>query len=86
MKEKKTDILIIGGGASGMMSAIIAKRIDPENHIILMESSFALGRKLLISGAGRGNILNSNLAQKDYQKYFHSNLASQHFILYSRNI
>ena len=69
MKETKYDVLILGGGASGIMAAITAKKSNPSKTVSIIEGSFALGRKLLISGAGRGNIMNSHLiASFIYQK------------------
>lgn len=73
MKEDNFDIVIVGGGASGIMAGISAKRANPQRRVLIVEGSFALGRKLLISGAGRGNILNKSLTDDDYIKYYHSN-------------
>lgn len=72
MNDFKFDITIIGGGASGIMAAISAKRNNPQMQIALIEGSFALGRKLLLSGAGRCNLTNSNLSKKDYLSHYDS--------------
>jgi hypothetical protein len=72
-KNEIIDIVILGGGASGIMAAISAKRTNPNQNILIIEGSFALGRKLLISGAGRGNILNTHLGEKEYEKFYHTN-------------
>jgi hypothetical protein len=66
------DITIIGGGASGIMAAISAKRTNPELNIALVEGSFTLGRKLLLSGAGRCNLTNTNLSEKDFITHYNS--------------
>ena len=58
-------ILIIGGGASGMMAALTASR-DPHNHVILAERQSRLGRKLLATGNGRCNLTNRNLCLAHY--------------------
>ena len=42
------EIVIIGGGAAGMMAAIAAARADQENrnHVTLLEKNEKLGKKL----------------------------------------
>ena len=72
MNDFKFDITIVGGGASGIMAAISAKRNNPQMQIALIEGSFALGRKLLLSGAGRCNLTNSNLSKNDYLSHYDS--------------
>ncbi len=58
-------ILIIGGGASGMMAALTASQ-DPIHHVILAERHSRLGRKLLATGNGRCNLTNRNIAPSHY--------------------
>ncbi len=58
-------ILIIGGGASGMMAALTASQ-NRNNHVILAERQSRLGRKLLATGNGRCNLTNENLDQSHY--------------------
>ena len=50
-------VVIIGGGAAGMMAAISASQKG--NKVILLEKMQSLGRKLLITGKGRCNITSS---------------------------
>jgi hypothetical protein len=64
------DTLIIGGGAAGMMAAFSVKNHHPEYSVVILDQTHELGRKLLTSGAGRGNLTNSNLA-KNPQSFFH---------------
>ena len=47
-------ILIVGGGAAGMMAAISASGED--NTVILLEANEKLGKKLFITGKGRCNV------------------------------
>ena len=55
--------VVIGGGPSGMMSAISsAKKGD---SVILLEKENCLGKKLLITGKGRCNIT-SSLPMSDF--------------------
>lgn len=58
------DVLIIGGGASGMMSAITSKDMGKDTAII--EGSSRIGNKILVTGNGRCNITNSNISIDRY--------------------
>lgn len=57
MRPERCKTLVIGGGAAGMMAAIQAAAAAP-GRVILLEGSRELGRKILISGNGRCNLLN----------------------------
>lgn len=50
-------VVIIGGGAAGMMAAVFAGRAGHEVHIL--EKNEKLGKKLFITGKGRCNITNA---------------------------
>lgn len=50
-------VLVIGGGASGMMAALTAAE-NPGNTVTLLERQNRLGRKLLATGNGRCNLSN----------------------------
>ena len=52
------DLIIIGGGASGMMTACIASGVY-QKSVLLLERNVRLGRKLLITGKGRCNVTNN---------------------------
>ena len=52
-----TDLLIVGGGAAGMMAAIQAAALGKK--VLLLERNPRLGRKLLITGKGRCNVTNN---------------------------
>ena len=58
-------VLIIGGGASGLMAALTASE-RPENRIVLLERQARVGRKLLTTGNGRCNLTNRNLSLENY--------------------
>lgn len=49
--------LIAGGGAAGLMAAIVAA--DRGDSVTLLEKNDRLGRKILISGNGRCNVMNA---------------------------
>lgn len=52
-----TKLLVIGGGAAGMMAAVHAARMGHEVH--LFEKNEKLGKKLYITGKGRCNLTNN---------------------------
>lgn len=54
---KKWDIIVIGGGPSGMMCAGIAASSGA--RVLLIEKNATLGNKLLLTGGGRCNITNA---------------------------
>ena len=51
------DLAVIGGGASGLAAAVTAAEIGEK--VFLLEAGPALGRKILASGNGRCNLMNS---------------------------
>ena len=64
------DLIIIGGGAAGMMAAISAKRHHPDFSVAILDRTYALGRKILVCGAGRCNITNINLNNEFETRYY----------------
>jgi hypothetical protein len=56
MAERRTDVVILGAGAAGLMCAIEAGRRG--RHVIVLERNARIGRKILISGGGRCNFTN----------------------------
>ena len=55
--ENKPDIIIIGGGASGLAAACVCAQLG--KNTLLLEKENRVGRKLLATGNGRCNILNT---------------------------
>lgn len=60
------DLVIIGGGAAGMMAALQAKHTAPEFNTAILEKEPRPGRKLLATGNGRCNIANRYAAKEHY--------------------
>ncbi len=60
----KYDVVVIGGGASGMFAAAIASSYG--KNVLILEKNKELGKKLKISGGGRCNITN---AEPDVRTY-----------------
>ncbi|OGW72025.1 MAG: hypothetical protein A2047_03355 [Omnitrophica bacterium GWA2_41_15] len=61
---QKFDIAILGGGAAGIIAAISAGRKGKK--VVICEKMPQLGKKILISGAGRCNISNHDLSEAHY--------------------
>jgi hypothetical protein len=60
------DIAVIGGGASGLVSAIEIKNICPSADVIIAERLDRTGKKILATGNGRCNLSNRNLSSYSY--------------------
>ena len=58
------NILIIGGGASGMMAALTAAQNG--HTVTLLERQARVGRKLMATGNGRCNLTNQNVSPAHY--------------------
>jgi len=58
------DVIIIGGGAAGLMCAIEAGKRG--RSVLVLEHNERLGKKILISGGGRCNFTNSNAGPENY--------------------
>ena len=57
-------IIIIGGGAAGMMSALSAR--ENGGDVVILERNDRIGKKLLATGNGRCNYTNKNLTIDNY--------------------
>jgi len=63
----KHDLIVIGGGAAGLIAAITAK--DMGMDVAIIEGTDRIGKKILTTGNGRCNITNANTSPLMY----HSN-------------
>lgn len=63
------DLVILGGGASGLTAAISAKNYNVD--VAIIEGTDRVGKKILTTGNGRCNISNSSISAPFYQ--YHSN-------------
>lgn len=57
-------IIIIGGGAAGIMTAIIAAKKG--HDVTLLEQNSRIGKKILVSGNGKCNITNKNISNNNF--------------------
>lgn len=67
-------IVVIGGGAAGMMAAISAARSGKK--VILFEKNEKLGKKLFITGKGRCNLANAS----DTEEHFAAVVSNPKFL------
>lgn len=81
MSEEIWDVVVIGGGPAGMMSAgrvaEIAQKSGKDFRVLLLEKNSSLGVKLLITGGGRCNVTN---AQFDVRKFLEKYKESDKFL------
>ena len=59
-----TDVIVIGGGASGMIAALTAA--ENGRSVVLLERQSRVGRKLLATGNGRCNLTNYHVSPDHY--------------------
>ncbi|MGE5233710.1 MAG: NAD(P)/FAD-dependent oxidoreductase [Acidobacteriota bacterium] len=57
-------IVVVGAGAAGLVAAIFARR--GQHPVVLLEATRDGGRKILVSGGGRCNVLPSELAPERF--------------------
>lgn len=62
----KNNVIIIGGGAAGLCSAIAIKQKNPALSVRLLEALPRVGKKLATTGNGRCNITNKNILKERY--------------------
>lgn len=56
-------VIVIGGGAAGLMAAVTAAR---DNRVTVLERAPRVGRKLAVTGNGRCNLTNLNMGVEHY--------------------
>jgi len=91
--KKMKDLIVVGGGASGIAAAIEASHQGISN-IAILESQSSLGCKLLTTGAGKCNFTNMVLSSEDYPvaqdseliKNLTRNLSGQYIVDWFRKI
>ena len=62
---KRFDVVILGGGASGLMCAAWLSEYS-DLDVVLIEGNETVGKKLQISGGGKCNITNVDVQSKHY--------------------
>lgn len=67
MENASNNILIVGGGASGLMCALAACKKGKK--VTVLEGAFKVGKKILASGNGRCNLTNQTITKASYNNY-----------------
>lgn len=65
MENAKFDVIIIGGGASGLF---LASQLPPTLKVAILESNDRVGKKLLATGNGKCNLTNLDMNIVHYNK------------------
>ena len=58
------NVIVIGGGAAGMMAALTAA--EQGHQVTILERQARVGRKLMATGNGRCNLTNRNASPAHY--------------------
>ncbi len=66
---KKYEVAIIGGGFSGLTSAVFLSESFGGENVLVLEKNDRVGKKILATGNGRGNITNKNVSESDYHSF-----------------
>ncbi len=62
------DVAVVGGGMSGLVSAIEIKKRYPEKKVVIFERLEKVGKKILATGNGRCNLDNMTAKSDDYNE------------------
>lgn len=74
-------IIIIGGGASGMIAAIEASK-NSNNEVLIIERNNKLGKKLLLTGNGKCNYTNLDFDIDKIDSYYNNDFYKLGFSLF----
>lgn len=64
--SERADIVIVGGGAAGLMAAIWAGRSDSGRRVVVLDGAKRLGAKILVAGGGRCNVTHDVVDERAY--------------------
>jgi predicted Rossmann fold flavoprotein len=68
--NKKTEVIIIGGGAAGFFAAINMAESNPELKVTILEKSGKVLQKVKVSGGGRCNVTHACFDPKELIEYY----------------
>jgi hypothetical protein len=60
------DVLIVGGGAAGLMAGVWAGRTAPGRAMTILDGAPKLGAKILVAGGGRCNVTHDTVSADQY--------------------
>ena len=68
--NKKTEVIIIGGGAAGFFAAINMAESNPDLKVTILEKSSKVLQKVKVSGGGRCNVTHACFDPKELIEYY----------------
>jgi len=60
------DVIVVGGGAAGLATAVFAARAAPGLRIRVLDGARRVGAKILVSGGSRCNVTNRVVTERDF--------------------
>ncbi len=66
MSMETVDVVIVGGGAAGLATAIFCARHAPRLRVVVLDGQRRPGAKILVSGGGRCNVTNRRVTERDF--------------------
>ncbi len=66
MDQLACDIAVVGAGAAGLATAILARRLNPGASVVVFDSAKSPGAKILVSGGSRCNVTNVVVSERDF--------------------
>lgn len=60
------DVVVVGGGAAGLATAIFTARLRSDLRVAVVDGARTLGAKILVSGGGRCNVTNVRVTERDF--------------------
>jgi predicted Rossmann fold flavoprotein len=65
-ETNRSDVVVIGAGAAGIMAAIWAARAPGHGSVVLLDGARRIGAKILIAGGGRCNVTHETVDASSY--------------------
>jgi hypothetical protein len=60
------DVVIVGGGAAGLATAVFTARTAPRLRVLCLDGAKRVGAKILVSGGTRCNVTNTIVSERDF--------------------
>lgn len=60
------DLIVVGGGAAGLATAIFTRRAAPHLRVRCLDGARRVGAKILVSGGSRCNVTNRAVTERDF--------------------
>lgn len=74
----KNNVIIIGGGAAGIICALRLRQLSKDLDILILEKQNRIGKKILVTGSGKCNLSNKFVSKEQYNhQEFMDNVLSE---------